>query len=130
MASRKRYEEEIEEILKKMEDRPLPKTHRSIWRYGLGSKIANALASLPERTLPGHWMLISLLLLLISRFLTPSILSRSIGLLAVLIFGAALILTIKGRRISRYQPMWRGRPLNLTGQQSLWQEWWRRLWRR
>lgn len=127
--SRKRYEEEIEEILKKM-DRVLPSkpvSQRARDRFReLASSLGPILTGMAATIQAGHLMLLSLALMLAAYFLPlPFDWKRDIGIVGLVLFFVAFVLSLLDRRRSRPEPRWRGRVIR-TDQKNL-PDWLRRF---
>ncbi len=131
--SRKRYEEEIEEILEKL-DGTLPSQPLS-HRFGsrlqdLGGSLGHALSSTLAAIQPGHLMLLSLALMLAASLLPLSFdWKRDLGILGLVLFTVAFMLSLLERRRTRYEPRWRGRVIRYDSGRTL-QDWLRRMFKR
>ncbi len=127
--SRKRYEEEIDEILKKLDgtlpSRPFTERARcKLQELGgaLGPVLSNILAAIQA----GHLMLLSLALMIAAYLLPlPFDWKRNVGILGLGLFVLAFVLSLKERSRTRYEPRWRGRVIR--NDQNRMPDWLRRL---
>lgn len=130
--SRKRYEEEIDEILKKM-DGALPSEPLAERARGRLQELAASLGPAISRIISGiqggHLMLLSLALMLAAYILPlPFDWKRGIGILGLVLFFLAFIMSLLDRRHPRYEPRWRGRVIPY--EQNRLPDWLRRFFRR
>jgi len=128
--SRKRYEEEIEEILEKLDgtlpSQPLTKRLRGRLQNLIGH-LGQALTSTLGVVQPGHVMLLSLALMLAAYLLPlPFDWKRDLGILGLVLFFMAFVVSLLERRRTRYEPRWRGRVIRYEAGVR-WPDWLRRL---
>lgn len=130
--SRKRYEAEIDEILKRLDgalpSKPLSQRIRDRVQE-LAGALGHALLGMLGAFQAGHMMLLSLALMLGAYLLpVPFSWKRDLGILGLVLFFLAFIFSLLERRRPRYEPRWRGRVIR--DDQGGWQGWLRRLWGR
>ncbi len=111
--SKKKYEEEIDEILKKL-DGTLPSepvTQRARRRFQeIGRALGPILAGPVSAIRVGHVMLLSLALMIASYILPlPSDWRTALGILGLALFLVTLVLSFLGARRPKYEPRWRGK---------------------
>ncbi|MDP2661922.1 MAG: hypothetical protein Q8R28_14445 [Dehalococcoidia bacterium] len=109
---KKKYEEEIDEILKKL-DGTLPSeplTQRARRRLQEAGQALGPILSGPLSAIRvGHVMLLSLALIIAAYILPlPSGWGRDLGILGLVLFFLTLVLSILGARRPKYEPRWRG----------------------
>jgi hypothetical protein len=124
--SRKRYEEEIEEILKRLDipSEPPPRRARGKPRRSSGDA-KEMLGRLLSGFQTGHLLLISLVILL-GTFLLPLPGRRYLAILGILLFAVAMVLSMMEKRQPRHEIRWRGRVIQYDNGRG-WQSWWRRF---
>ncbi|MDO8691225.1 MAG: hypothetical protein Q7R39_14660 [Dehalococcoidia bacterium] len=113
--SRKKYEEEIDEILKQL-DGTLPsepltqRARRRLQKMGqdLGPILSGRLSAIRA----GHVMLLSVALMIAAYILPlPSDWRRDLGILGLVLFFSILVLSILGARRPKFEPRWRGQAI-------------------
>lgn len=126
--SRKRYEDEIDEILKKLDgtlpSKPLSQRAREKLQE-LAGVVGPVFSGIFSAIQPGHLMLLSLALMLVAYVLPGSGWRSNVGILGLALFIVALVLSILERRRPRYEPRWRGRVIRYK--QSRLPDWLRRF---
>ncbi|MDP2936873.1 MAG: hypothetical protein Q8O86_10330 [Dehalococcoidia bacterium] len=131
--SRKRYEEEIEEILEKLDgtlpSQPLRQRAQGKMQNLAGS-LKQGLSNAFRAVQPGHIMLLSLAIMLAAYLLPlPFNWQRSLGVLGLVLFLVAFLVSLLDKRRTRYEPRWRGRVIRYDSG-GRWQDWLRRQFRR